>query len=75
MATPSNYHMLGESKLSMQGSSPYIIFGVMFSFCLKSVLDDIDKYCRKFLWGSSEGNRKITLVAWDKFVCQKRMGG
>ena len=31
-----------------------------------SCCDEIDKRARDFIWGSSEGKRKVHLVAWDK---------
>lgn len=40
-----------------------------------STLDQIDKIARYFIWGSSEGNRKQHLVAWESVCKPKREGG
>ena len=39
----------------------------------QSVLQEVDKKCREFLWGSSEGHKKIALVAWDKVCVPKKV--
>lgn len=41
----------------------------------QSVLQEVDKKCREYLWGSSEDKRKTTLVAWDKVCVPKKFGG
>ena len=40
-----------------------------------STLGQLDKIARSFIWGSSEGNRKQHLIAWDKICTPKREGG
>ena len=35
----------------------------------------IDKLCRQFIWGSSENNRNIHLVNWNKICSSKEEGG
>ncbi|XP_060210228.1 uncharacterized protein LOC132637097 [Lycium barbarum] len=42
---------------------------------MASVLKEIDKKCREFLWGAFEEKRKIALVAWDKICMPKKNGG
>ncbi|WMV41866.1 hypothetical protein MTR67_035251 [Solanum verrucosum] len=41
----------------------------------QSVLQEVDKKCREYLWGSSEDKRKTTLVAWDKVCVPKKFAG
>ena len=41
----------------------------------KRICDSIDKHCRNFLWGETEGIRKLHLVAWDKICQEKKIGG
>ena len=40
-----------------------------------STLNQLDKIARAFIWGSSEGNRKQHLIAWEKVCKPKREGG
>lgn len=41
----------------------------------KSLIKDIEKDSRQFLWGDSEDLRKIHLVSWDQVSTQKTNGG
>lgn len=41
----------------------------------QSVLKDVDRKCRKFLWGSTKVRKKVCLVDWDKVCCPKKAGG
>nr|XP_009600178.1 uncharacterized protein LOC104095699 [Nicotiana tomentosiformis] len=41
----------------------------------QSVLKEMDKICRDYLWGSTEDHRKLTLVAWDRVCTPKKYGG
>ncbi|XP_059315810.1 uncharacterized protein LOC132066523 [Lycium ferocissimum] len=41
----------------------------------QSVVKEVDKVCRDFLWGNSEEKRKIHLVAWEKLCRPKGQGG
>lgn len=35
----------------------------------------MDKQCIDYLWGSSEEQRKMVMVAWDKVCIPKKFGG
>ncbi|XP_019150554.1 PREDICTED: uncharacterized protein LOC109147346 [Ipomoea nil] len=39
------------------------------------IIDSIEKQIRGFLWGSSEGSKKIHLVSWDVVTQNKLRGG
>lgn len=41
----------------------------------QSVLSEVDRKCREFLWGSTTEKKKILLVAWDKVCRPKKQGG
>lgn len=41
----------------------------------QSVLNEVDRKCRKFLWGSSEEKKKVSLVAWEKICKPKKQDG
>lgn len=41
----------------------------------QSVLKEVNKKCREYLWGNIEGKRKISPVAWDGIYCLKKFGG
>lgn len=41
----------------------------------QSVLEEVDKKCIEYLWGSTEGKRKISPVVSGKFCCPKKSGG
>ncbi len=37
--------------------------------------DSIEKTCRSFIWGSSQEDRKISLLPWSKIIQDKVCGG
>nr|XP_009603288.1 uncharacterized protein LOC104098298 [Nicotiana tomentosiformis] len=39
-----------------------------------SILKEVDQKCRDFLWGGSEEQRKVSLIAWDKICRPKKCG-
>lgn len=41
----------------------------------KNLLNDISKRSRSFLWGKSEGERKLHLISWDLATTDKKDGG
>ncbi|WMV41980.1 hypothetical protein MTR67_035365 [Solanum verrucosum] len=41
----------------------------------ESVIKEVDKTCRAYLWGSFEDKKKIRLVVWDKVCVPKKFGG
>lgn len=41
----------------------------------QSVVKQVDKKCRGFLWGATEDKRKVNLVAWDMVCIPKQYGG
>ncbi|KAK9139396.1 hypothetical protein Scep_009077 [Stephania cephalantha] len=40
-----------------------------------SICDDIDKTCRKFLWGGADRGKKVNLVSWNEICQPKGCGG
>ncbi|XP_075091940.1 uncharacterized protein LOC142172073 [Nicotiana tabacum] len=40
----------------------------------QSVLKEVDKKYREYLWDNTEGKRKISHVAWKKICCPKKFG-
>ncbi|KAH0735285.1 hypothetical protein KY285_010992 [Solanum tuberosum] len=72
------------AKLLSYAGRLQIVMAVLFSiynfwgavFILpQSVLKEIDRKCREFLWNAAEGKRKVALVAWDKVCVPKKFGG
>ena len=41
----------------------------------KRVINDLESYIRRFLWGGSSSNRKMHWVAWEKVALPKIKGG
>ncbi|WMV56909.1 hypothetical protein MTR67_050294 [Solanum verrucosum] len=41
----------------------------------QSILKEVDKICRAFLWGCNAEQKKIALVSWEKICLPKRKGG
>ena len=41
----------------------------------KTVCVKMDCICRQFIWGSSENNRKVHLINWNKICNAKEEGG
>lgn len=41
----------------------------------QSVLKEVDKICRTYLWGGSEDKRKVALVSWEQVCFPKNQGG
>ncbi|OIT39187.1 putative ribonuclease h protein, partial [Nicotiana attenuata] len=74
----------GYSKLLLYAGRIQIINVVLFSiynfwgavFILpQSVVKSIDRICRDYLWGNSIGQRKVSLVAWQKVCTPQKYGG
>ncbi|KAH0646400.1 hypothetical protein KY289_025082 [Solanum tuberosum] len=72
------------SKLLSYDARIQVVTAVLFSihsfwwsvFILpKSILMEVDKICKNYIWGSNEEKRKVLLVAWRKFVVQKSSEG
>lgn len=40
-----------------------------------SVCDDLDKISRNFVWGGSEGQRKVHMISWNNVCKSKEAGG
>ncbi|XP_062112794.1 uncharacterized protein LOC133823954 [Humulus lupulus] len=79
-------HHWSSRHLSFAGRAQlihYVLLGIrafwMSIFLLpKSVVNEIDQLCRKFLRGTSSSNEnrsKIHLTAWDQDFLPKRLGG
>lgn len=41
----------------------------------KAICDEIDKFCRGFIWGDSAERRKIHLISWDNVCSPKQCEG
>lgn len=41
----------------------------------KSVITEIEKICRGYLWGSTAEKRMAPLVAWESVCLPKQLGG
>lgn len=54
-------------------STPY--YTIQTSKLPRTTCDDIDRISRRFLWGGSEEQRKVHLVAWDTVTKEKDSGG
>ncbi|KAJ1443560.1 ribonuclease H [Sesbania bispinosa] len=50
----------------------YILQGVVIPV---STCDEIEKICRDFIWGSSQGQRKCHLISWEKICKPNEEGG
>ncbi|OIS96144.1 putative ribonuclease h protein [Nicotiana attenuata] len=75
--TISNIHLSYAWRLQVVVSvliSLHNFWGAVFIFP-QSVLKEVDKKCRDFLWGSTSEKKKIPLVAWDKVYRPKNQGG
>ncbi|XP_072074344.1 uncharacterized protein [Arachis hypogaea] len=71
-----------KKYLSLAGRCTLVqsVLSTIPSYCMQTmkiptvVSNKIDKVCRDFLWGNSEGERKIHLMNWDK-ICQTKEKG
>ncbi|XP_009593991.1 uncharacterized protein [Nicotiana tomentosiformis] len=52
--------------------SIYSFWGSVF-ILHQSVLKEVDKRCRDYLWGSSEDKRRVPLVVWEKICFLRKM--
>ncbi|WMV25245.1 hypothetical protein MTR67_018630 [Solanum verrucosum] len=75
---------IGYSKLLSYAGRIQVVTAVLFSihnfwgsvFILpKSILKEVDKIYRNYIWGSNEEKRKVPLVAWEKICRPKKFGG
>lgn len=41
----------------------------------QSVLKEVEKVCKEYLWGKRNEQKKISLVAWEKVCLPKKVGG
>ena len=41
----------------------------------KRLLNDLEKQSRGFLWGETDGSKKLHLLSWEQVVQEKRFGG
>ncbi|XP_050222138.1 uncharacterized protein LOC126672232 [Mercurialis annua] len=66
--------MAGRSTLIKSVVSSIPIYSMQTMAIPMGHCNQIEADSRKFLWGSSDGNRKLNLVKWD-YVCQPRSNG
>lgn len=38
----------------------------------QSILEEVDKICRAYLWGNADEKKKVALVSWGKVYYPKR---
>ena len=50
-------------------------YSIQTSFLPGAVCNSIDKICRKFVWGSIDGRRKMHLCDWETLCKPKTVGG
>lgn len=74
----------GYAKMLSYAGRLQIITAVLFSihnfwgavFILpQSVVKEVDRLCREYLWGNNQEKRKLSLVSWDKLCIPKKYGG
>ncbi|KAH0702587.1 hypothetical protein KY285_016865 [Solanum tuberosum] len=74
----------GYAKMLSYAGRLKIIIAVLFSIhsfwgavfvLLQSVLKEVDRLCREYLWGNYQDKRSITLVSWEKLCIPKQYGG
>lgn len=70
-------HLSYAGKLQIINSVLFLVhnfWGAVF-ILPQSVVNEVHRKCREFLWGSSEEKKKIALVAWVKICKPKKQGG
>ncbi|XP_019225084.1 PREDICTED: uncharacterized protein LOC109206689, partial [Nicotiana attenuata] len=74
----------GYAKLLSYAGRLQVINSVLFAmynfwgavFILpQSVIKAIDRKCREYLWGTTEGHRKMALISWEVLCRPKKYGG
>ncbi|XP_060200822.1 uncharacterized protein LOC132629103 [Lycium barbarum] len=69
----SNLFMAGiEGKGATTGQDSF--WGSVF-ILPQIVVKAVDKKCREYLWGATEGQKKISLVSWEQVCWPKKSGG
>lgn len=64
---PSSLNSVGTSDMHTYWASAFIL--------PKMVMEEIEKLCRGFLWGSTAEKRRPALLAWDDLCAPKKNGG
>ncbi|XP_075091626.1 uncharacterized protein LOC142171820 [Nicotiana tabacum] len=70
-------HLSYDGKLQVINSVLFAVhnfWGAIFVLP-QSVLNEVDRKCREFLWESSEEEKKLSLVSWEKICKPKKQGG
>ncbi|CAL1413056.1 unnamed protein product [Linum trigynum] len=67
--------LAGRVTLAMSVLNAIPSYAMQTSFLPLSICDAIDQKIRSFVWGSSEGKRKVHLISWDKVCKPKNQGG
>lgn len=60
------------TKSVIQAMPTYVM---QSSLLPKFVCDEVDKRCRRFLWGDANGEKHIHTVGWNKVCKPKKWGG
>lgn len=67
--------LAGRFTLIQASSVPVPFYQMQVANIPSSICSEIDKLHRKFLWGSTDSQRKIHLVNWDTVCKPKAWGG
>lgn len=67
--------MAGRATLVQSCLSSVSYYAMQTARLPRSTCDEIDKLSRRFLWGGSEEQRKMYLVAWNTVTKPKNSGG
>lgn len=67
--------MAGHLTLAKSVLASFPVYNMQISILPTTVLHELDKIVRDFLWGSTPEARKLHLVGWDSLCSPKSVGG
>ena len=67
--------LAGKITLCKVVLSSIPLYPIQLALLLKIICYDIEKLCRRFIWGQNDGKDKIHLVNWRTMCQQKEVGG
>lgn len=67
--------MAGRVTLCKSMLSALPLYTMQASTLQKALCKDIEKICRRFVWGDTEMNRKVHLINWDQVFQPLPNGG
>lgn len=70
-------HLSLAGRVTLRNSVllPSSVYSVTHSFVPRSILNDIEKLCRIFLWDIDENHKSIHYASWKSLSKPRRMGG